>query len=116
MNALVAQAYGIENEDLENILANDEDRLTGFYRVDDDLPWEERRTYKTIEYHRKLNSGEWTPSTDLKLPDNVGVTWSELETLSEIFVQNNDNFVKDMEELDHNQVWSNRLREFADDS
>ncbi|MFB6185725.1 MAG: Eco57I restriction-modification methylase domain-containing protein, partial [Halobacteriaceae archaeon] len=44
LNALVAKAYGIDNDDLKNILANDEDRLTGFYRVDDDLPWEERRT------------------------------------------------------------------------
>ncbi|MDA8065778.1 MAG: hypothetical protein M0031_09820 [Thermaerobacter sp.] len=54
LDAVVAHVYGLDYDDLAYILRDDADEPTGFWRVDRELPREQRQTTLTLEAFRHL--------------------------------------------------------------
>jgi hypothetical protein len=54
LDAMVAELYGLTGEDLEHVLQPDESDLTGFWRVDQELPVEQRLTSLTMRAFEHL--------------------------------------------------------------
>ena len=110
LQALIASAYGIDYTDYQEMMSQDEDRLTGFYRIDDDLPIEERRTTKSVEYYQKLLDNEWEPKFNLGLPDETGITWNDLFDLSKELVTDPAESIERLSTQNQSEVWEDILR------
>ncbi|WP_435079420.1 Eco57I restriction-modification methylase domain-containing protein [Halococcus sp. AFM35] len=110
LNALVAKAYGLSLSDFEEVMSSDEERLTGFYRVDDHLPVEDRRTTKSVKYYRKLLKNEWEPKSELEWENDPDLSWQDLEEVSETLVEDVPHVIQRLQDDNHTAVWESVLR------
>ncbi len=63
IDAICADLYGLEPDDFDWIVRNDPSDPKGFWRVDKELPYEERLTGLAARAFRKLKDGAWSAET-----------------------------------------------------
>jgi len=63
IDALCAELYGLEPDDFDWIVRNDPTDPKGFWRVDKELPYEQRLTGLAAHAFRALKEGKWSAET-----------------------------------------------------